>query len=397
VWGVKKKMSESEKIYKTNNSQLFNYLPPELHTGKETYIDYYVIKPGESVLYRKRIKLNRAKTKLTTSDFKRYCRGIIKNLSEKLASGWNPFIEQEAGKGFTTLSAALDTYFNDKSREMTDNSIRSYKSFISMLKDYLKTVLKDENIFCINFNQEAARNYLLWCWNEKGIEGRTFNGYIRGYHSIWAWLVEFNYSKVNVFDGITRKKEKKKNRIEINSNLRAEIKQHLLEQSEAAYWLMCELCFFGLIRPSEMVRLKVNNVDLEKQIIVLNFNETKNQQERICSLPNHVAALLTEHLKRANSDDFLFSDRGGYLPGKNELDSRKIAKRWEKLRVEIGFGKNIQFYSQRDSGIIYMLDTINPEYVRSQADHYSLEMTTKYTKHFRPEGNRDIMNIEPDI
>jgi len=280
---------------------------------------------------------------------------------------------------------------------MTDNSIRSYKSFISMLKEYLKTVLKNENIFCINFNQELARNYMLWCWNEKGIEGRTFNGYIRGYHSIWTWLVEFNYSKVNVFDGISRKKEKKKSRIEIDRNLRASIKTHLQARNENGYWLMCELCFYGLIRPSEMVRLKVKNVDLEKQIIILKFNETKNQDERICSLPNHLVSLLKEHMKTANPDEFLFSENDMFKPGKKELDSRKIAKRWEKLRNEVGFGKTIQFYSQRDSGIIFLLDSINPEYVRSQADHYSLEMTTKYTKHFRPEGNRDIMNLEPDV
>lgn len=390
-------MPESEKIYKTNNSQLFNYLPPELHQGKETYIDYYILKPGERELYRKRIKLNRARAKLSATDFKRYSRGIIKNLSEKLAAGWNPFTEQEAGKGYTTLAAALDTYFNDKSREMTDNSIRSYKSFITILKSYLKVEMNNEDVFCINFNQESARNFMLWCWNEKGIEGRTFNGYIRAYHSIWAWLVEFNYSKINVFEGISRKKEKKKNRLEIDSNLRAAIKNHLIKQGETGYWLMCELCFFGLIRPSEMVRLKVRNVDIEKQIIVLNYNETKNQDERICSVPNHVCELLTDHLNKALPDDYLFSEHGCFTPGKKPIDSRKIAKRWEKLRVEVGFAKNIQFYSQRDSGIIYMLDTINPEYVRSQADHYSLEMTTKYTKHFRPEGNREIMNIEPDI
>jgi len=73
------------------------------------------------------------------------------------------------------------------------------------------------------------------------------------------------------------------------------------------------------------------------------------------------------------------------------VDSRKIAKRWDNLRFDLNIPKEMQFYSLRDSGIIQMLeDGISPEMVQKQADHHSLEVTSEYVKHARPDGIEEI-------
>jgi integrase/recombinase XerD len=384
-------MSESQIFNLTDNSSIVNYLPAELCDGKEVYIQYYAKKPGTANLERKRIKLNKAKNKLNKTDFKQYCRAIIRNLNEKLAAGWNPFIEMEAPKGFTTLPDALETFLATKKRELTPNSIRSFTSFVNTIKYYCEVELKEPNIYVLNFTNVKAKEFLSHKWLKGDISAKTYNNYIVGYHAIWAWLVEFNYSKVNVFDSITRKKTKRKFRAEISADLRQKIKTHLTANYETAYWLMCELCFYGLIRPGEICSIETKNIDLKKQIILL--TDTKNQNERVCTLPKHLVWLLADQLSQQNGK-YLFSGKK-MQPGNKKIDARLIAKRWEKLRNELGFDKNIQFYSQRDSGIIFLLGaTKNAEFVRSQADHYSLEMTTKYTNHYRPNGIDEIKNIE---
>lgn len=381
----KKKMSIPQ------NTQIITYLPAQLHKGKEFYIDYYICRPGCSNLQRKKIKLNKIRKKTTASEFDRYCRILVKELNEKLAFGWNPFTEQEAAKGYTLLFDALETYWNDKSREMTKNSRRSYKSFLTMLKEWITGTVGDK-IFSINFDQAKAREFMQYCWLEKKISGKTYNGYIRAYHSIWAWMVEFGYSKVNVFEGISRKKEKTKKRAEISPELRERIHQYLLENNDAPFWLMCELCYYCLIRPTEMLQIKTKNVNIDKQIIILESGETKNQNERVSSIPIHILPLLAEQI-RSSVGKYLFS-RENWLPGNEEIDAREITRKWSKLRATLKIPANIQFYSQRDSGIIFLMDQgINPEYVRSQADHYSLEMTTKYSNHYRPEGIEAIKNL----
>jgi integrase len=378
----------------TETSKIISYLPAELHKGKEIYIDYYVIKPGTNKLFRKKIKVNRIKSKISNAEFTRYCRVLTKEINDKLAYGWNPFLEQEAGKGYTDIITALELFQKDKFREMTDNSIRSYKSFCNMFLRYLDERFKDEVVFCININRQLAVEYLSWCWNEKEVSGKTYNGYIKAYHSIWSWFVENSFSKVNVFQGIKPKKEQRKKRVEISIDIRKRVEAYCKKNNMESYWLMCELCFYCLIRPVEMTRLQPKNVNLKKQIIVLEQDETKNQNERIASVPSHIIPLLKRQLEYG-SGKYLFSDNGFWTPGMKQIDERKISKKWAWLRKPLEIPKNVQFYSQRDSGIIYLMDCgINPEYVRSQADHYSLTMTTTYSNHYRPEGIEQIKDIK---
>jgi integrase/recombinase XerD len=250
-------------------------------------------------------------------------------------------------------------------------------------------------VFCINFTQNNARDYMNFCYMKKELSPKTFNSYISGYHSIFSWFVEYGYCKVNVFTGIRRKKEMQKFRTEISTEIRNKIQAYLMKNGMGYYWLMCELCFYCLIRPAEMVRIKVENVDLEKQIIVLKADETKNKNERIATVPDHMINLLKKHID-TRTGKLLFSNVPGWQPGTHEIDSREISRKWAKLRDIIHFPSTVQFYSQRDSGIIYLLDCdINPEYVRTQADHFSLAMTTKYSKHYRPEGVTDLKKITP--
>lgn len=199
----------------------------------------------------------------------------------------------------------------------------------------------------------------------------------------------------NDFSGFTTKKETQKTRIEISPELREKIRQYCNKTKNQPYWLMCELCFYCLIRPVEIYRILTKNIFPEKQIIIMEADETKNGNERVSSVPDHIVPLIQEQLKRSPGH-FLFSAESKYwYPGKLKIDSRKISRKWSNLRSVLNIPLNIQFYSQRDSGIIFLLDKgIDPEFVRSQADYYSLEMTTKYTKHFRPEGIKEIKNIK---
>lgn len=75
-------------------------------------------------------------------------------------------------------------------------------------------------MYCANFSKDMAREYLNYCWIEKKVTGKTYNSYLKGYHSIFAWLVEFGYMPANDFSGFTTKKETQKTRIEISPELR---------------------------------------------------------------------------------------------------------------------------------------------------------------------------------
>lgn len=87
--------------------EIKSYTPPILHTGKDWYIDFYAFNPVDGVMKRKKIKLNFIKS---VKERRAYAKGCINRLSEKLATGWNPWIEQECGNAFLLFKDVIDKY-----------------------------------------------------------------------------------------------------------------------------------------------------------------------------------------------------------------------------------------------------------------------------------------------
>jgi hypothetical protein len=78
-----------------------DYLHAELRISKSKwYVLYYVKNPQTGKLHRKEIRVNSTKC---IAERKKFAKKLIFELNEKLYSGWNPFIEQEAPHGYTKL------------------------------------------------------------------------------------------------------------------------------------------------------------------------------------------------------------------------------------------------------------------------------------------------------
>ena len=150
------------------------------------------------------------------------------------------------------------------------------------------------------------------------------------------------------------------------------------------------LTYYTFIRPKEILMLKKYMINLKNQIIKLPANITKSGKPRTITIPDELKKyLLKIDFNKINDNEYIFSDK--FSPGKKRKDSRYIGKRWTRLREEIGLGKDLQFYSLKDTGIIDMLKSgISPEIVRDQAGHSSLEITNKYIKNYNLSANPEI-------
>ena len=119
--------------------EIKSYTPPILHTGKDWYIDFYAFNPVDGVMKRKKIKLNFIKS---VKERRAYAKGCINRLSEKLATGWNPWIEQECGNAFLLFKDVIDKYRTFLAKMQRDGryrqeTIKSYSSYLRNM-DYLK-------------------------------------------------------------------------------------------------------------------------------------------------------------------------------------------------------------------------------------------------------------------
>ena len=183
-----------------------DYLPAELKIYKSGwYAIYWVKNPQTERLQRKTIKLNRIGN---ITERKKFAKRLVLELNNKLQTGWNPFIEQEAPRGYTKLVDALDIYLRAKIKEFSSkDSIRTYSSHVDILKNYIVQVLKKPDILVISFDNQQVKNYMDYLYNVRDISGRTFNNYKAFTVTIWNWFVENLYCKTNPFVAVKRKKE----------------------------------------------------------------------------------------------------------------------------------------------------------------------------------------------
>lgn len=373
-------------------SQFTDFIPAKLHdcNPENWYISYYVKNPANNKLERKQIRLNRINPASTRLKF---ARKLINEINCKLNDGWNPFIEQEASKSFHRLSDAMQLFMQVKFKELRPDSIRCYKSYIKFLNEYLTNILKNTDIYVINFDANKATELMQYLYSKPATSERLFNNYKSFYITFWNWLIENQYCKANVFLHIKKKREKEKVRKYIDTQTRKLIKDYLLKTNQKEFYITCLLCYNCLIRPKEMLMLKSEHIKLEKGIINIPGEISKTHKTRCVTITDELYDLLSGlNLDKINPEYYIFST--GLKPGKLLKKSNYLGKFWNRMRNKLGLPKHFQFYSLKDSGITDLLKSgVKSMDVKQQAGHSSLAMTEKYVQDIdRENANVNILH-----
>ena len=366
-----------------------DYLPAELKANKSRwYVSYHVKNPQTGKLHRKTIKVNRVKN---LTERKRYAQKLVVEINEKLKTGWNPYIEQEAPRAFIKLIESLNIYLNTKTRELkNEDTIRTYKSIVNILQNYVINIKKTPDLLVINFDVYFARNYADYLYNERKLSGITFNNYILKTSIIWNWFIENLYCKINPFSIIKKKKEYAKTRKIIDTETRIKLKNYLIENNDYEFLAIVLLCFHGFIRPKEICHMKPGFINMEKKIIFLPKEFTKDDDDRVITITDELYQCLEKlNIQEISKDLYIFSEK--WKPGTKLINTRYIGKYWDKLRKILNMPMEYQFYSLKDSGIVQKFrDGINPLEIRDQAGHSTLEQTNVYAKYANQKGGEDI-------
>lgn len=371
-------MSEHQKTI-----PLLQYIPPRLTEGKEWYISYYAIYPATGKLRRLRIKLNRIKS---IKQRRAVAKQLISDITKKQLAGWNPFIEAEAPKAFHKLFEVFDIFMRIHEKESEPHTVRTYKSFMKYLKDYLVRNNYSEQMYVSDFDLRLASDIMIGIKTDESLSARTYNNYLKFFKLLFNWMMQFNYVTVNPFGHIKRMPNRmlKKKRDEISKEQRNKLLRYLESKGNNNYLVMCLLCYYCFLRPKEILLLRVKDIDLTKQVVYISEAIAKNDNDSVRTIPD----AMMQYIKKLNldypPDYYLFSSlpRFAFMPGKQRAEGRIIARYWSDfIRPAMKWPKEIQFYSLKDSGITDMLDSgVAPNFVQGQADHSSLTITSIYAK-----------------
>ncbi|NQT76187.1 MAG: site-specific integrase [Bacteroidetes bacterium] len=366
-----------------------DYIPASLQEEKEWRIVYYAKDPQSGQLRRKRIRVGKIKS---VKERRLWAKKMIYNINRKLHEGWNPFIESENSRQYHSIKEVLEAFLRDK-RGLREDTLRTYNNEVSFLQKFIKTKY-DENMYAVSFDQQMAVIYMETTWESREIGAVRYNNILAVCRVIFNWMVEKEYIKQNPFDKIKKKKTGSKIRVmDIDEADRKKIRDYLQKENRPYYAIMM-FAFHSLLRPKEISHIKIGDIDLEKQVVVVKGSIAKNHNTRYAPIPDVMVDLVKELIEGVytlRKNWYLFSAYG-FRPGPVRRDSREIARYWSVLRKTLRLKKEIQFYSLRDSGIIQMIrDGRSPKEVMEAADHSSIEVTNKYVKVARKESNGNIL------
>lgn len=377
------------------SSSYCNYVPAVLRHHKDNWqVEYYVYSPITKQLERKRIKVNRLRLHCSTlSMFKQQANEIIQSINIKLAGGWSPYGESENVRYYTPLAQVMSLYIEEKQKELKQDTLRSYKSFCTIFGNWINSIVP--GCRCIQFNKTLSVRYMDYVYNERKVSARAYNNTLKQARALFSWAVEKCYCKENPFEHIKTKREQQKKRILIPPEIRAKIREYF-KIKRPNYLIVLELVYTSLLRPAEISRVQVKQVNLNEHYIYMPEDKTKNGHYRYAFLSDELCTLLSPLLKCAKPDDYLLSQ--GYIPGKCSMDSKRYRKHWDIMRKDLKLPQEMQLYSLRDTGINNMLKAgIDPLTVMQAADHHDLSMTTRYANHIDPNLMNTLLEKAPSF
>lgn len=373
---MKKSQSDFSRINKV--TAFVDYKPAELRINKQWLIVYYVKNPLTKELDRKRLSVPVVKSK---NERLKLAKKITLNINLKLEAGWNPYYTSEVSNDFKTIDFCFNTFithieFEVKNKVMREDSLRSYKSYISMIKLFIEEK-KYEVKLLVELNKAFFVNYLEWIYFERKNTASTYNNHLTFIINFVNYCVSKDWLKENFVNSIPRKKKQPKKRQVLSESIKEKVKK--IEDFDKHYFTLCMLTYFCFIRRTELTKIKVRDVNLYGGYINVLSENSKNTKTESVTIPNGFLPIISDHLKDADINDYLFGS-GDFKPSKNQLNPKKVSDTWAKYRKILAIPSEYQFYSLKDTGITDLLNTGIPAIkVRDQARHYDLRITETYT------------------
>lgn len=361
-----------------------DYVPPKLHKGKTGwYISYYVRNPETDKLKLFRVKVNQFKG----TERLQAARSIMAGLQERLAMGWNPIVERVAPLATTPAFEVFDRYERIKAKEMEKQSLATYLSYIRVFRTFLLGIGFLPSSSILSIGQDTARRYMDFLESERGVSPRSYNNYLSFQVTFFDWMKDKGYVSVNPFLDIKRKPKRlmaKKRRMLTDDELLTLFKW--LQENNPEYLAVCLLCYCCFMRPKEIALLRCCDIDLRKQLVHVRAEIAKNDKESFRTIPDAMMPVMRQ-LDLSHRDWFLFGDHPGvrsdFRPARAAGAKKRFSDYWAgTVREACGFGMEVQFYSQKDTGITNMLgEGVAINLVQQQADHSSVAMTAIYVGH----------------
>lgn len=346
----------------------------------------------------------------------------LKNFwADRLKAGWTPFVN-------TSASSLSKMKFNEAldwallKCNTASKTKRDYKCTVGFFKQAAKSLLIDKA-----FITGITRQHIMLMldhiktvrkWSNNAYNKNTV--YISG---VLSRLVEYQVIENNPAHNIKRLPVAETNMYETLTTLEKIIVRDHLTINHPAFFTYLMLIYHTGIRPKECLSLKISDVRLDKDLIiikpVIENENSKTKSIRMVPLNSFISELLKLHLQGfEDSSLYIFgslnnvgegnrgSDKGGitgatrkgfFHPSTNHIKRDTATKLWKKL-IWNGLGIHKYQYALKHSGADdKILAGVSLDALKEMYGHSSKLMTEKYAKSIKGIYMQQIINQSPDF
>lgn len=256
----------------------------------------------------------------------------------------------------------------------SDNTIQIYASefgrFLTTLKSF------DAN----QLTQERLRSYFVYCVETLKLKENHLHSHINA--------IKFYYEKVLLRDRFFIEIPRpKKPSILPKAITKIDIAKMFASINNLKHLLMLKLCYGMGLRVSEIVNLKITDIDSNSMQVLV--SQAKGKKDRYVNLPQSVLELLRSYYKEYKPKKYLFEgQRGGIYAVRSLQAVFKKALRAANINKEVGI------HSLRHSYATHLLQSgVDISFIKELLGHNNIKTTLIYTKL----ANKNISNIKSPL
>lgn len=387
-------------IKNAESAGTFFYAAPEIFIKPYIYIKYGY----ESPKTHERKSARRRATKIYNSfsnkvDAMRAVRAERNELELKLKEGWTPEGYHNMKETLVTLIEDYISYINRKLRLVT---AVNYINVLHRFSNYLKSHQLG-NVQPSDFTARNAIDYSNYMQSMR-IKDNTYNFYLSVLNNLFKWIISrrlydinnpWNYYKEN-------NSHQTKDRVAIPHDLDEEILMYFRNHNPVME-LIIQMIYQLYIRPSELLQLHCNDINIVTKRIIVPANISKTHRQRFYTLSYNIINLLVK-FGYTKSDNLLFGftaesarkyDGCQLKVGKKAerpCGIRQLDYIWKLMRNRLHISSCYKIYSYRDSGVQDLANSGLPnEVIKMLTGHISVDTINVYENHKADETRRMLL------
>jgi len=376
------------------------YKPARFVNGKKPYIEYwmYHVQKGKAVR-RRFYKIEGSSHRQKREHAKRLVKQINKLLVEGYVFGREVPEVERTGVAVPNLLDAMQQIVEIKEAETGDRSRHAYRSFVNVFTEWYNEQKINRLATCLK--REHVLRFLDWLVTDreyrgnKGVSNVTRNNYLNKLVTLLEEMKQRNMIQENPAKGIKRLRETVNNNIAFTDAQMEKLTVYL-KRLDPNLYVFTQFIYYCFIRPVELTRIRVRDIDLKNRVIIIRAEDSKNRKQDNVVIPKPLIEVIKGmRLHTFPSSYYVFS-KNDLGPGDTKIIRNRISERHAKAIKACGMqDSGVYLYSWKHTGNKNAyLAGVDIKTIQMQNRHSSLQMTDKYLRSLGVRLNKDLLDKE---